>query len=382
MEFYSALPVLKDFSRIFEKDHYRQVPQDWFLVLTDVVDSTGAIERGHYKEVNIAGALPAIAIANHFGSLDYPFVFGGDGMAMLIPEYSDELKGKLADTAAQIEDLYGLALRVAVFPVKDLPPIEVARLEVSEFYNQAVISGGLQYAESILKSAEGEPYRIEKSKRIPADFSGFTCRWKDIPGKQGVTFSLIVEFTDNGFPESSLQEVQRHIDRLGESHPLHLDGIELADDDYLENEARATSGQKSGLKHWLAMRKIKFERKICDWAMRYGIPLRSGWYDLSKLDGYQILSSDYRKFDGTLKMTLNTDAAKLGELLLFLEKMEATGRILYGLHRSDRAILTCMLHSKSRREVHFVDAADGGYALAGKMLKRKKQNLESPFPAT
>lgn len=45
---------------------------------------------------------------------------------------------------------------------------------------------------------------------------------------------------------------------------------------------------------------------------------------------------------------------------------------LYGIHESDRALLTCFLHLGSRREVHFVDSADGGYALAGKMLKQKR----------
>jgi hypothetical protein len=33
--------------------------------------------------------------------------------------------------------------------------------------------------------------------------------------------------------------------------------------------------------------------------------------------------------------------------------------------------MTCMVHSASSGEVHFVDGADGGYAMAAKMLKAK-----------
>ena len=31
--------------------------------------------------------------------------------------------------------------------------------------------------------------------------------------------------------------------------------------------------------------------------------------------------------------------------------------------------MTCLMHVGSAREVHFIDGADGGYALAAKMLK-------------
>ena len=54
-----------------------------------------------------------------------------------------------------------------------------------------------------------------------------------------------------------------------------------------------------------------------------------------------------------------------------LEAMHRAGRIFYGVHVSDRALTTCMLHEGTTREVHFVDAADGGYAFAAKQLKRQ-----------
>ena len=54
-----------------------------------------------------------------------------------------------------------------------------------------------------------------------------------------------------------------------------------------------------------------------------------------------------------------------------LAAMHETGDLFYGVHVSDRALTTCLMHEGTVREVHFVDAADGGYALAAKQLKRQ-----------
>ena len=81
--FFNDLRPMEAYDQIGDASYYKAVPQDWNLVMTDVVNSTGAIQDGRYKEVNIAGALPVIAVANHLGNMHYPFVFGGDGMALL-----------------------------------------------------------------------------------------------------------------------------------------------------------------------------------------------------------------------------------------------------------------------------------------------------------
>jgi hypothetical protein len=44
---------------------------------------------------------------------------------------------------------------------------------------------------------------------------------------------------------------------------------------------------------------------------------------------------------------------------------------VYGLHISDRALMTCLVFERNGRQVHFVDGADGGYALAAKEMKQK-----------
>lgn len=375
--FFTELPAMQSYEQIGDASFYQTVPSDWSLVMTDVVNSTGAIQEGRYKEVNIAGALAVIAVANYLGGLDYPFVFGGDGMALLLPPQPDEetLKSILADTANKVQELYGLTLRVALFPVNVLPPIQVARLQISEYYDQAIISGGIRFAESNLKTEFAAPYMIsDDTPETSANFQGFTCRWQDIPGKKPITFSLVVEFQKTGFPDHELRELQDAMKRyLGDSNPLHLEGIQLASSDALRKEGRVQSAGKGKIGYLATMMRIHLERFVCAVAMKTGIPLKSGWYDLSRLREYQILSSDYYKFDGALKMTLNADPRGLAELIGYLDSLERDGKILYGIHESDRALLTCLLHTGSHREVHFVDSADGGYALAGKMIKDKRE---------
>ena len=54
--FYTDIPVFDDFSKVVDDSVYRPMPDDWFIGLTDVADSTKAIEGGKYKSVNMAGA--------------------------------------------------------------------------------------------------------------------------------------------------------------------------------------------------------------------------------------------------------------------------------------------------------------------------------------
>lgn len=44
---------------------------------------------------------------------------------------------------------------------------------------------------------------------------------------------------------------------------------------------------------------------------------------------------------------------------------------MYGFHVSDRALMTCLVYEEQGRHIAFIDGADGGYALAAKVLKEK-----------
>ena len=98
LSFYQDLEPITDFDNLFSEVHYRRVPDDWIVAVTDVVDSTAAIAEGRYKHVNVAGSLGAMALTNVNHDMNFPFAFSGDGMIYVLPPDMDEAaRSVLAD---------------------------------------------------------------------------------------------------------------------------------------------------------------------------------------------------------------------------------------------------------------------------------------------
>ena len=380
LDFYQKLPEITNFKDISNPALYREVPNDWFLVMTDVINSTIAIEAGRYKDVNVAGALAAIALANQYQSLEHPFLFGGDGITFLVPpEVAISCRSILADTRLQSKLLYDLDLRVAIVPVKEVydkgKNLFLGKFIVSERYSQAAMMGdGFAYAEALLKDPT-EKWLLPQDEPIKAkaDFTGFTCRWRDIPSPNGETISLIVSFEkadDQRLVDNTLAKIEEILGTQEYYHPLREETLESEQDkNLLSKEATAQTRSRSGFKHTLYLFKMKFEMFISNLAMRFKLPIKAMTYKLKDLKKYNVVSSDFRKYDGSLKMVVSATRDQRERLITMLEILKKNTGIRYGYHISNRALLTCILHTGSTREVHFVDAADGGYAYAAKMLK-------------
>jgi hypothetical protein len=385
--FYKEMKPVTFFSDIFNSKYLQKVPENWYVVITDVMDSTLAIEQGRYKDVNIAGGMAAIAICNAFNDMDFPFIFGGDGITFLVPEnIQKKVRDILYNTRIKVRELFGLGLRVGIVPVSDLieqgHELTIAKLEISPYYNQAIISGsGIEYAEVLIKQkVNHNPYLIHGTSdlTVEADFTGFTCRWQDIHSNKGETIATIIKIKkqpdvneETLFSAISLKMHEIFGDE-SEYHPLTQETLKLADNDqYLGREAKVTSGKKDGLNYFLKLLSIKFQLIATSLAMKYNLRLKSGWYELNNLKQYQIVSADFRKFDGMLKMILRCTPESRKKWQIYLEELYRKNKIYYGIHVSDRALMTCILHSGSQREVHFIDGADGGYALAAKQLKQQ-----------
>lgn len=383
LTFYNSLPLIKQFRDISKKENYHDVPQDWFIVMTDVINSTIAIEQGRYKDVNIAGALAAIALGNLYKNLEHPFLFGGDGITFLIPgSLAKQVKSVLADTRLHVKELFDLELRVGMIPVAEIykqgKKLTLGKFAVSDRYNQAILMGsGFEAAESMLKSKSKE-WLIQDNEPVTekADFTGFTCRWRDIPSPLGETISLIIQF-NSGDEQKNMQQTLELIEKsIGEPeqyHPLNEENLQQANTQaQLGKEAIVQTKKKSGLRFSLYLLRIKFELIVIHLAIKFKLPLKAQTYKLKNIKKYNIVSSDFRKYDGALKMVVSTSTEKRQQLIEKLEALKKTIDLKYGYHVSDRALLTCILHTGSEKEVHFVDAADGGYALAAKMLKAQK----------
>ena len=384
--FYHDMPKLTSFSQIFEGKGFQPVPDDWFVACTDVVGSTVAIEAGKYKEVNSAGSLAAMAIGNHFGGMDFPFFFGGDGMICLVPaQDAPVVADLLSGTGERVKEAFGLELRLGLIPVSVLrargKTLELAKLGVSHQYNQAILAGdGFDEADRLLKEA-GSVYTVEaaRTRSVEPDFRGYSCRWEDYRSPKDETVALIVRFRtqDPAWARKFLGRLEGLLGDPAEHHPLRAEKSRPALGKMLNTEVAVTTKGAQGWVRWKRRFIVRLQVFYALFAIVSRIPFHLEKKDLSKMIGDNIASSDYRKYDNTLKMVVALDQRDRKALEALLESERASGKIFYGLHITDRAMITCLMHTGAGHEVHFVDAADGGYAYAAKQLKSQIKQAAS-----
>ena len=63
------------------------------------------------------------------------------------------------------------------------------------------------------------------------------------------------------------------------------------------------------------------------------------------------------------------------QLTSYLEHLREERKIVFGIHASDSALMTCLVFNYENDHVHFLDGSDGGYALAAKDMKQQLSEL-------
>ena len=100
-------------------ENYFSLPEDWSIIITDVEGSTKAIEQGRYKDVNVVGMGSIISTQNACGSTEIPFIFGGDGATLFIPnDKVSAVRESLAFSRQCALRDFKPDLRVAIIPMK------------------------------------------------------------------------------------------------------------------------------------------------------------------------------------------------------------------------------------------------------------------------
>ena len=85
--------------------------------------------------------------------------------------------------------------------------------------------------------------------------------------------------------------------------------------------------------------------------------------------------SDFRKFDDMLRLILDCTEDQAQRIDEFLMEQHERGNLVFGLYRSQTALMTCFVESvKPGGHVHFIDGGDGGYAMASRQLKDQLKN--------
>ena len=379
--FYADLPGFADFDGVIDFEDYVPVPDDWTVLISDVVGSTKAIAAGRYKDVNMLGAASITAVLNACGHAELPFAFGGDGGVVLVPPALAAEAGlalaRLSDSALAT---FSLSLRAAAIPVAELrrrgADLLVRKYTLSPGNHLAMFSGdGLDMADAIMKGrAEGSFALSSPDDELP-DLTGLSCRWEPLQPQSGLMVSVIVkpEGASDAERGKILDEVlaaTNHIlgDLVTNRAPASEGSMQFRwPPRGLMTEARATAGKSGVMVRYM---RLLGESLVQGFAQKFG--LRVGSFDAPAYERELRANTDFRKFDGHLRMVLDVSPAQADALQDYLDGRYRAGKLVHGLHRADAALMTCLVFSLEQSEhVHFIDGANGGYAMAATDFKAR-----------
>ena len=389
-DFYRDLPVLESFGEAIETARHVQVPQDWWVVIADVVGSTKAIEAGAYKSVNTVGVACIAAVINVDRSVEVPLVFGGDGATFALPgSMVERAVPALREAQRLARTGFELDLRVGLVAVSDLLAlglwVRLAKVRSSAHVTQPTFSGrGWEEAERRVKDPAGQSVLrvLEDGGPIEGSFEGFECRWQAVPSFHDHKLALLVAATspDTERNLATYRKVSERIARIygevADYHPLRAARMKLSfNPRQLSHEWRVRSG------HLGLWARARYAARML-WLNLAGLYLFARNIDTQEVKwstytADMVENSDFRKFDGVLRMVIDGSDAQYTELLDFLEGQRRRGRLVYGLHKSSAALLTCIVFSYNANHVHFVDGSDGGYAMAARGLKEQMKALKA-----
>ncbi|MBC8099036.1 MAG: DUF3095 domain-containing protein [Armatimonadetes bacterium] len=385
VDFFQNIPAMERIADITTPSHYHPVPADWHIALTDIVGSTKAIEAGKYRDVNTMAAASITALLNRLPRIDIPFTFGGDGATILIPpSVVTNAQYSLLATQQLAREYFGLEMRVGIVPVQTVYDagysIRVARLRMSDNFHQAIFAGGgIGYAEKLLKDPQHSANYLLNAMtgRYEADFTGFECRWNAVRSPSEETVSLLITATDadpdahNAIYRDALAAIERIYGDRFARHPITREKMRMSLNPFkLRTEAKIRYEDLSPRRIWWLLWNT-FKAQI---AMRFNI---QEWGSYPQL---LIESADNEKFDDTLRMIISGKVKQREQLRAYLEQKRQAGELVYGTHAAQSALVTCIVFDHFGRQVHFVDGADGGYALAAKELKSQMRALDG-YPA-
>ncbi|WP_108063269.1 DUF3095 domain-containing protein [Poseidonibacter lekithochrous] len=369
-DFYSKLKAINSIKEIAKNNIYSKLPKDWYILATDIKDSTIAIKEGKYKEVNMVGALTIISILNINKNIDLPYVFGGDGAFVIIPQsIYPEAKQSLLAIQKISKDAYNLDLRIASICIdevcKNNKEVLISKLKVSKDYYQAIINGGgLELCDDLLKNSNNFLINDKIDENFQVDISGLECRWEAIPSPKDDTLSILIKSKNESYYENILSNIESIIGDNKKRHPILENALKLSFKDKDLNYESSIYSQNFFMKRLINL-KLKLINVIGYILMKLNLK------DWSTYKQRVLSTTDTEKFDDILRMVVSTSKEETQILEEYLEKEFQKNTLIYGIHKSDSALMTCLIFERHGRHIHFVDGSNGGYALAAKDFKNR-----------
>ncbi len=373
--FYSDLkPNKKKLSDLFEKQKlFHHVPENWHVIITDIVGSTDAVFTGRHENVNLIATGSIVTVLNiaYGEDIIIPFFFGGDGATFLVPPtLIDKLMAALALFKANTFENFNLELRTGTVSVATIyeagHEIRIAKFKSSISFSIPIVLGnGLNYAEQLIKGRDALLSDHETSE-FELDLSGMQCRWDKIPPpiNKDEIVTLLVVATDISKQAAAFKKTLRTVDDLygtpENRQPISVEKLKLK-----------STFSKLGAEMRVRLGRIKWFELLKTWLVTlYGyiyFRTQKGKHYLEKL----VEMSDTLVIDGKINTVISGTAAHRKSLQILLDEMESAGEIYYGIHISSASIMSCYVRNLDDAHIHFVDGSEGGYTQAAKMLKAK-----------
>lgn len=351
------------------RERYTPLPNDWQIIVADIVGSTQAIERGRYKDVNVLGASCVIAACNAIGDDATHFVFGGDGAVFAVPPaHQQRLSDALLALAQRAEISFGLTLRLGAVSVEELrargTDVLMAHEGLQAGFKMSIFSGGgVALADTLVKQNPGQ-YGLSSVAPVPVSLDGLECRWNDVPAVRGKMMALLIRFK-NPDPEIFQAVIGAIQKLLPAASPVRKANMPLTwppQHLWLELSAKIPNRFFRVMKYialmvWTGMMSVFVKR------YRFDVETMTGRYCASVLE-----NTDHVKYDDVFGAVIDVTQAESQAIEQLLLDQQAQGILDYGIHFSEHALMTCFVRSLEHH-MHFVDASGGGYAMAARQLK-------------
>ena len=375
--FFDNLPSFSSFEQFTRETMYQPLPDDWVVVVTDIKNSTAAIDDGKYKEVNLIGAACITQTMQSQHTQNIPFVFGGDGASICVHKDDAIYVGKrLAKLQGLALANFDLELRVAIIPIAAIRQhdvdVRVAKLEITEGKYIALFrGGGLAVADTLAKDGD-DKYAIDIKEENLNSLEGLSCRWSPVPSRKGVVVSLMVMARDvqaMSVYDTLLVRFRSILGRdIADTNPIQENLVKY------KSVIEAIRDEVSYHQSWLSK---SFLVRLMDILLavlifKYGMSPLGRIFDAVKYKDAISSHSDFRKFDDTLRLIMDCTQDEYAELKNLLEEGFADGHLYYGLHTSGDALMTCFVETTQQGgHLHFIDGGNGGLAIAAKQMKEQ-----------
>lgn len=382
-EFYSNIEAFSDFADITHQDKFWALPDDWSVVVADITNSSEAVSKGEMKAVNIIGVSVITAIRNAVATIEIPYIFGGDGAALCVPNsFLAETERALLATHEMARQQFRLDLRVGIVSSQQIrnagKEVFIGKHQLSQHYAQAAFAGGgIEYAEEAIKM--GQLKCLESVASIStqdANYEGLECRWNKVPSQHGETIAVIIKASGDSDQENTTiyQEILGKLNTLygrdENCRPVHSSGLRMTyNKDLLSHEVRVRTAGLTQEKTNNYYRELVKTNLLGWFLMLFKINAANIKWGEYKTD--LVTNTDFKKFDGTLRQVISGNSQQRNELEQYLNALFADGKCYYGIHVSNAALVTCMIDNRAGEHYHFVDGADGGYTLAAESMKKQ-----------